>query len=209
MGLSRTLRSLYHDALKMKGAMKQKKLEALPRLLRGKRVVMANGCFDLLHVGHVRYLQAARALGDVLVVAINSDQSVRQLKGPGRPILDEKERALLIGSLACVDYVVIFNGLNVSKVLQTLKPSIHAKGTDYTEASVPEGAIVRAYGGAVKIVGDPKNHATRDMIRQIAQSEISLLKLGGKLRIGVKCFHSIYLIWMGHSLILEKISPCL
>ena len=133
------------------------------------RVVMANGCFDMVHVGHVRYLQASKALGDILVVAINSDQSVRHLKGPGRPILNEKERALLISSLACVDYVVIFNEFNVIKVLQTLKPSVHAKGTDYTEALVPEGAIVRAYGGSVKIVGDPKNHATRDMIRQIAQ----------------------------------------
>ncbi len=151
--------------------MKLIKLQTLPRRLRGKRVVMANGCFDMLHVGHVRYLQAAKKLGDVLVVAINSDWSVRKLKGPGRPILDEKERTLLIESLACVDYVVIFNELNVIKVLQTLKPAIHAKGTDYTEASVPEGTIVRAYGGSVKIVGDPKNHATRDMIRQIAQSE--------------------------------------
>ena len=150
--------------------MKLKILQTLPRLVHGKRVVMANGCFDMLHVGHVRYLQAAKKLGDVLVVAINSDRSVRKLKGSGRPILNEKERALLISSLACVDYVVIFNELNVIKVLQTLKPAIHAKGTDYTEASVPEGAIVRAYGGAVKIVGDPKNHATRDMIRQIAQS---------------------------------------
>ncbi|MBI3359453.1 MAG: adenylyltransferase/cytidyltransferase family protein [Nitrospirae bacterium] len=150
--------------------MKLKTVEELFPLLAGKNVVMANGCFDLLHVGHVRYLQAARALGDILVVAINSDHSVRKLKGRGRPIFNEKERALLIGSLACVDYVVIFNELNVSKVLRTLKPSVHAKGTDYTEASVPEGAIVRAYGGAVKIVGDPKNHATRDMIRQIAQS---------------------------------------
>jgi rfaE bifunctional protein nucleotidyltransferase chain/domain len=150
--------------------MKLKKLPDLLPLLKGKNVVMANGCFDLLHVGHVRYLQSAKQLGDILVVAINSDQSVRQLKGRGRPILNEKERALLIGSLACVDYVVIFNECNVKKVLQTLKPAIHAKGTDYTEASVPEGAIVRGYGGAVKIVGDPKNHATRDMIRQIAQS---------------------------------------
>jgi rfaE bifunctional protein nucleotidyltransferase chain/domain len=149
------------------------KLQTLSQRLKNKphrRVVMANGCFDLLHVGHVRYLQAARGLGDLLVVAINSDRSVRQLKGRGRPILNEKERALLVGSLACVDYVVIFNELNVTKVLQTLKPLIHAKGTDYTGVSVPEGAIVRAYGGSVKIVGDPKNHATRDMIRQIAQS---------------------------------------
>jgi rfaE bifunctional protein nucleotidyltransferase chain/domain len=146
------------------------KLQALSRRLQNKKVVMANGCFDLLHVGHVRYLQAAKALGDVLVVAINSDQSVRQLKGPGRPILNEKARACIVDALACVDYVVIFNESNVLKVLQTLKPAIHAKGTDYTEDSVPEGAMVRAYGGCVRITGDPKNHATRDLIRQIAQS---------------------------------------
>lgn len=153
--------------------MKLKTISALLSLLKKRhpqpKVVFANGCFDLLHVGHLRYLQAARALGDILVVAINGDRSVRKLKGPGRPILNEKERALLIGALSCVDYILIFNELNVIKVLQKLQPAIHAKGTDYTEASVPEGAIVRAYGGAVKIVGDPKNHATRDMIRQIAQ----------------------------------------
>jgi rfaE bifunctional protein nucleotidyltransferase chain/domain len=150
--------------------MKVQTLQTLSRLLRGKKVVMANGCFDLLHVGHVRYLQAARQLGDVLVVAINSDSSVRTLKGSGRPIMNERDRAEIIGALSCVDYVVIFNELNVEKVLRALCPAIHAKGTDYTEASVPEGAIVRAYGGSVKIVGDPKNHATRDMIRQIAPS---------------------------------------
>ncbi len=149
--------------------MKLKTLQTLPQLVHGKRVVMANGCFDMLHVGHVRYLQAAKKLGDILVVAINSDRSVRKLKGPGRPIMNEQERALIIGSLSCVDYILIFNELNVIKLLRKLQPAIHAKGTDYTEASVPEGAIVRAYGGAVKIVGDPKNHATRDMIRQIAQ----------------------------------------
>ncbi len=150
--------------------MKFKTLKSLSPLLRGKRVVLANGCFDLLHVGHVRYLQAAKELGDILVVAINSDASVRQLKGKGRPIMNQEERAEIIAALTCVDYVVIFDERNVEKILRTLKPSIHAKGTDYTEASVPEGAIVRAYGGSVKIVGDPKNHATRDMIRQIAES---------------------------------------
>ena len=148
--------------------MKLKKLETLVELLRGKKVVMANGCFDLLHVGHVRYLEAAKRLGDVLVVAINSDRSVCQLKGPGRPIVNENDRAEIIGAMSFVDYVVIFDALNVETILRALCPAIHAKGTDYTEASVPEGAIVRAYGGSVKIVGDPKDHATRDMIRQIA-----------------------------------------
>jgi len=156
---------------------KLKKLQELPPLLLGKkgqralRVVLANGCFDLLHVGHVRYLAAARALGDLLVVAINSDASVRQLKGAGRPLMNQAERAEIIASLACVDFVVIFNELNVSEVLRTLKPAIHAKGTDYTEETVPERTIVQAYGGVVRIVGDPKDHATSDLIRQIAAKQ--------------------------------------
>ncbi len=150
--------------------MKLKKLQELPRYIRGKKVVLANGCFDLLHVGHIRYLNAARRLGDLLIVAVNGDRSVRRLKGAGRPILTEKERALLLTSLRCVDYLVIFNEPNVSKILRFLKPSIHAKGTDYTEASVPEGEIVRGYGGSVKIVGDPKRHATRDLIRKIGET---------------------------------------
>jgi len=148
--------------------MKLKKLQELPPLLVGKKVVLANGCFDLLHVGHVRYLTAARALGDILVVAINSDASVRQLKGEGRPLMNQQERAEIIAALTCVDFVVIFNELNVSEVLQTLKPAIQAKGTDYTEETVPERTIVQAYGGVVKITGDPKDHATSDLIRRIA-----------------------------------------
>jgi len=126
--------------------MKLKTLEQLPSLLANQKVVMANGCFDLLHVGHIRYLAEAKKLGDCLVVAINSDESMRQLKGKGRPILPEKERAKLIAALSCVDYVVIFNELSPSRILETLKPAIHAKGTDYTEASVPERVIVQAYG---------------------------------------------------------------
>ena len=151
--------------------MKLQKLEDMPPLLPGKKVVLANGCFDLLHVGHVRYLTAARALGDILVVAINSDGSVRQLKGEGRPLMNQEERAEIIAALACVDFVVIFNELNVSEVLKTLKPAIHAKGTDYTEETVPERTIVQAYGGAVRIVGDPKDHATSDLIRQISAKQ--------------------------------------
>ena len=134
----------------------------------GKRLVLANGCFDLLHVGHVRYLQEARALGDVLLVGINSDSSVTRLKGAGRPIMTAAERAELVGSLASVDGVVIFEGDTADALVRALKPSVHAKGTDYTAESVPERAAVREAGGRVAIAGDPKSHATRDLIRLIA-----------------------------------------
>jgi rfaE bifunctional protein nucleotidyltransferase chain/domain len=149
--------------------MKIRALEELPELLRGKRVVLANGCFDILHVGHDRYLQGARRFGDALVVAINSDRSVKALKGPSRPILDEKERTALVSALRCVDYVVVFDEPDVTHVLDVLRPSVHAKGTDYTEETVPERDRVRAYGGEVRIAGDPKDHSTRDIIRKIAE----------------------------------------
>ena len=139
-------------------------------MLRGKSVVLANGCFDILHVGHVRYLEGARKLGDTLVVAINSDRSVRALKGPGRPILNENERTILVSALRCVDHVVVFDEPDVRRVLEVLRPSIHAKGTDYTEDSVPEREHVRSYGGQVRITGDPKDHSTRDVIRKITDS---------------------------------------
>lgn len=150
--------------------MKTQTLEDLSRLLTGMRVVLANGCFDILHVGHVRYLESARRLGDVLVVAINSDRSVRVLKGPGRPILHERERVALVSALRCVDHVVIFDELDVTRVIEVLRPAIHAKGTDYTEASVPERQQVLAYGGQVKIAGDPKDHSTKDVIRKIGEA---------------------------------------
>jgi len=134
----------------------------------GKRLVLANGCFDLLHVGHVRYLQDARSLGDALLVGINSDRSVTRLKGPGRPIMTAAERAELVGSLASVDGVVIFEEDTADSLVRALKPSVHAKGTDYTAESVPERAAVREAGGRVAIAGDPKSHATRDLIRLIA-----------------------------------------
>jgi rfaE bifunctional protein nucleotidyltransferase chain/domain len=134
----------------------------------GKRLVLANGCFDLLHVGHVRYLQGARSLGDVLLVGINSDSSVTRLKGPGRPIVTAAERAELLGSLAAVDGVVIFEEDTADALVRALRPSVHAKGTDYTAECVPEGAAVKEGGGRVAIAGDPKNHATRDLIRLIA-----------------------------------------
>ena len=150
--------------------MKQKTLEQLSSLLAGRRTVLANGCFDILHVGHVRHLEEARKLGDVLVVAINSDRSVRELKGPGRPILNEHERVALVSALRCVDHVVVFDEPDVTRVLEVLRPAVHAKGTDYTEATVPERQQVLAYGGQVRITGDPKDHSTRDVIRKILQT---------------------------------------
>jgi rfaE bifunctional protein nucleotidyltransferase chain/domain len=134
---------------------------------RGRRVVLANGCFDLLHVGHVRYLSAARGLGDALVVGLNSDASVRRLKGPGRPVMAADERAELIGALAAVDLVVVFDEDSAEALIARLRPDVHAKGTDYTEESVPERAAVLAAGGRVAIAGDPKSHATRDLIAAI------------------------------------------
>ena len=133
----------------------------------GKTVVFANGCFDLLHVGHVRYLQSARQLGDALVVGLNSDESVRQLKGPQRPLMPEDERAEILAALACVDYVVLFEELTVERLLRVLKPDIQCKGTDYTEETVPEREVVRSYGGRVAIAGDPKDHSTRNLIQDI------------------------------------------
>ncbi len=127
----------------------------------------ANGCFDLLHVGHVRYLEAAKAEADRLVVAVNADASVQRLKGAGRPIMPDTERAELIAALGVVDYVVIFPDTTVDRLLQTLQPAVHCKGTDYTPDTVPERDIVRAYGGRTAIVGDPKDHATRDLIARI------------------------------------------
>jgi rfaE bifunctional protein nucleotidyltransferase chain/domain len=135
----------------------------------GKTIVLANGCFDLLHVGHVRYLAAARALGDALVVAINSDASVRRLKGAGRPLMSAPERAELLGALAVVDAVVIFDEDTVERLVGLLRPAVQAKGTDYTEATVPERAAVVAGGGRVAIAGDPKDHSTKDLIRVILE----------------------------------------
>jgi rfaE bifunctional protein nucleotidyltransferase chain/domain len=135
----------------------------------GASVVLANGCFDVLHVGHVRYLTAAKELGDVLVVAINSDEQVRIQKGPGRPVMNAAERAELIASLAAVTFVTIFSEPTVSELLLALKPDFHAKGTDYTEESVPEKEVVRSYGGRVAIVGDPKNHSTSKILLRLGE----------------------------------------
>ena len=133
----------------------------------GARIVFANGCFDLLHVGHVRYLEAARALGDLLVVGINSDEQVRRLKGEGRPYVPERERAETVASLRAVDYVTIFHEPTVTELLLALRPDIHAKGTDYTEQTVPEREVVRSYGGRVQIVGDPKDHSSTEMLGRV------------------------------------------
>ena len=148
---------------------KLKQLEELSNLLRGRKVVLANGCFEILHVGHVRYLQHARTMGDVLVVAINSDKSMGLIKDPGRPILGERERVSLVSALRPVDHVVLFDEPDVSRVLDVLRPAIHAKGTDYTDETVPERDRVLVYGGEVRIAGDPKNHSTRDIIERILQ----------------------------------------
>jgi rfaE bifunctional protein nucleotidyltransferase chain/domain len=133
----------------------------------GARVVFANGCFDLLHVGHVRYLEAAKGLGDLLVVGVNSDEQVRRLKGEGRPFVPERERAEVIASLRAVDYVTVFHEPTVTELLLALRPDIHAKGTDYTEESVPERDVVRSFGGRVQIVGDPKDHSSTEMFGKV------------------------------------------
>jgi rfaE bifunctional protein nucleotidyltransferase chain/domain len=136
----------------------------------GRRIAFANGCFDVLHVGHVRYLAGARAEGDRLVVAINDDESVRDLKGTDRPILPASARAELVAALADVDYVVLFSGPTVAGLLERLRPDVHCKGTDYTVDSVPERDVVARYGGRIAIVGDEKTHATRDLIARIADA---------------------------------------
>jgi len=133
----------------------------------GRRIVFANGVFDLLHVGHIRYLEAARAEGDILVVGINSDASTRKLKGEGRPILTERARAALVAALASVNYAVIFDDPNVGRLLRELRPDVHAKGTDYTAETVPEREVAASLGIRVAIVGDAKEHSTRDLLARI------------------------------------------
>ena len=134
---------------------------------KGKKIVLANGCFDLIHVGHIRYLKEAKEKGDILIVALNSDGSIRKLKGSGRPLLKERERAEIISSFYFVDYITIFSETNVEKVLLTLKPDIHAKGSDYTPETVPEREVVKNYGGKIEITGGPKVKSTSEIIKEI------------------------------------------
>lgn len=151
---------------------KIKKTEELKGIVRrlqaeGKTVVFANGCFDLLHVGHVRYLAGAKSLGDILIVGINGDAGVAALKGNGRPLQSARDRMEIVASLACTDYCLTFDSPTVDRILEDLRPDIHAKGTDYTAESVPERKTVLSYGGRVAIAGDPKDHSSRDLIKII------------------------------------------
>lgn len=153
------------------------KLVSRPRLAkivarlkkRGKKVVFANGCFDLLHVGHIRFLKGAKEKGDVLVLGLNSDASVRKLKGRGRPLVNQRERAEILSEFEFIDYLVIFNELTVDKTLETLLPTYHAKGTDYTKDTVPEKDMAKRLGIKIAIVGDSKRHSTRDLISTIVE----------------------------------------
>ena len=133
----------------------------------GKTVALANGIFDLFHVGHLRYLEGARALADVLVVAVNSDASTRRNKGPGRPVVPEAERAEIVAALACVDHVVVFGSKTVVPLIRKLRPDLHVKGTDYTPETIPEAAEVARYGGRAAVAGDPKDHSTTDLLRRL------------------------------------------
>jgi rfaE bifunctional protein nucleotidyltransferase chain/domain len=156
----------------MGAVLNERDLEAavLAERADGRTIAFANGCFDVLHVGHVRYLADAKAQADRLVVAINDDGSVSGLKGPGRPILSGADRAELVAALESVDYVVLFSDPDVHRLLRLLKPDVHCKGTDYTPDTVPERETVRAYGGRIAIVGDPKDHSTRDLLARIKSS---------------------------------------
>ena len=131
------------------------------------RIILANGCFDLIHVGHVRYLKESKALGDRLVVALNSDRSMRRLKGPGRPLMGESDRVDILAAFSAVDFITVFDEDNVESVLLSLKPHVHAKGSDYTEETVPEREVVRSYGGKVAITGGPKVRSTSDVFSDI------------------------------------------
>lgn len=138
----------------------------------GAKIILANGCFDLFHVGHIRYLDGAKALGGFLVVGINSDKQVRSLKGEGRPFMPEGERAEIVAALRSVDAVTIFDEPTVEELIRALRPDFHAKGTDYTTETVPERDIVRSYGGRVAIVGDPKDHSSTGLIAAVAKTEV-------------------------------------
>ncbi|HXG86249.1 MAG TPA: adenylyltransferase/cytidyltransferase family protein [Pyrinomonadaceae bacterium] len=144
--------------------------------LGNKKIVLANGCFDLFHVGHVRYLAGAKELGDCLIVGVNSDAQVRRQKGENRPFMPENERAEIIAAFRIVDYVTIFNEPTVEELLRAVRPDFHAKGTDYTVDSVPEKEIAREFGGQTAIVGDPKNHSSTDLIKSVVGSQLSVVR---------------------------------
>jgi rfaE bifunctional protein nucleotidyltransferase chain/domain len=144
--------------------------ELMEHKRQGRRIVLANGCFDTLHVGHIRYLEGAHREGDILVVGVNSDSSVCNLKGPGRPVLGENARAQLVAALRSVDYVLLFAEPSVEALLEELRPDVHVKGTDYTAESVPERAIAARLGIRVAIVGDPKDHSTRELLESIRKA---------------------------------------
>jgi len=157
-------RELFADKIKTLDELKRITADAK---VSGRKVVLANGCFDLLHVGHIRYLRGAKEQGDILIVGINSDASVRALKGGARPYIPEQERMMFIAAVECVDYVTLFDALRVDDLLLSLKPDFHAKGTDYTTETVPEKDVVASYGGRVVITGDPKEHSSTDIIAKI------------------------------------------
>lgn len=140
------------------------------RRAEGQRIILANGCFDLFHVGHIRYLEGAKALGGFVVVGINSDAQVRHLKGSSRPFMPQEERAEILSAVRSVDAVTIFDEPTVEALIEAIRPDIHAKGTDYTVETVPEREIVKRYGGRVAIVGDPKDHSSSDMLTSIGRS---------------------------------------
>lgn len=147
-------------------------LSAAAQLRRdGKSIAFANGCFDVLHVGHIRYLQAAAAVADVLVVAINGDDSVRTIKGVGRPVMSERERAEIVSAIRGVAMITIFQEASPARLLSVLQPDFHCKGTDYTSETVPEATVVKAYGGRVVIVGDPKDHSTTALLEKLRQPQ--------------------------------------
>lgn len=146
-------------------------VEKISRLRQnGAKIVLANGCFDLFHVGHIRYLAGAKQLGDFLIVGINSDEQVRKLKGENRPFMPENERAEIVAAVVFVDFVTIFDEPTVTELIRAIRPDFHAKGTDYTTETVPEKDIVREYGGKVAIVGDPKDHSSTDLIKLVGNS---------------------------------------
>jgi len=154
---------------------KLKKLHELKKIVESKKsknktVVFCNGCFDILHVGHIRYLKEAASLGDILILALNSDKSANEIKGEGRPVTEHYERAEILAEFPFIDYIVIFDEHNVEKLLLELKPDIHAKGTDYSQNSVPEKDIVLSYGGRIAITGDPKNHSSTEIFSKIKNS---------------------------------------